>query len=888
MNKINFDKYKNSLKQYLSLKGVDVNKNPTFCFNPDHTNNDSPAMQIHEDGFKCHGCNVKGDIFDACEMLTGITDKVEQYKEVEKSLIGYNKEDFPEVQKKEKFKPDPECVKEFESFVRNHKGREKGVYNFLNNRGYSDNIISKMCEKFGYWPGFNEAEKVIPKEKLLKAGIPEKAWYNSGVVVRLNFGYKLMFYKNNKCEKRNSLSAKTFPCPNAELSGTVILTEAELSALSMLAAGFENVYSTGGTNGITKYNVDKLLKCEKIIFAYDGDNAGRYFSGLDEYKVDKKTGKKEKPKRPIDKLFDAGFSGIIHTARLPESKDADDLIRGGKSDLLKQLIDKSEIIKKTESKEKPADDKPFHFLGYDDKAYYILPKNQQIFLKINRGETSIKNWIFEGAKEDWWFEKFNTEVETREGEIKTVFDKKAAITWFRESSFKAGIFDEKRIKGVGAHKDGEKILLNSGHDIKICGNGRIKFDEWDGHNFYIRSKRNFKLSDNEWTTEEGKNLWKQINTFSFDKKMDKVAVAGFMVLAPFSSILFRRPSIWISAQKGIGKTFLIDELIIPAIGGEDFPIFTEGLSSEAYIRQSLKRDNVPVVIDEFEAQNQKEITIVKSVLKLNRSSYGGKTMGKGSANHEAVNFYLRSMFCFGSVNVIMDNDADRSRIHICRMKESKGICKPPIEWDGLRSRTFTRLPKILNDIDICKSGILEMGLSNRIADTYSPFLVGLWNLVSEHPFLSEKEKNNNVVDFIASAMNELSGKQSTDDEDRIIERILQERIRINPGEEMTIAQMLDAPMSSNRSFDFDGTLERYGIRRILSRKSEKWSIAFSKKSSSLSKILADTPFHDYEEILKRNKFLVSEDSNVKMAGGQNKSVLLDWDKFKEFYLGEDN
>lgn len=910
MQKLNFDKYKNSLKQYLVLKGVNVNLNPTNCFNPDHTNNDSPAMQLHDDGFNCHSCGIKGDIYDACELLTGTTDTVQQYKEVERTLTGFNVDsDFPEIKKKKEFKPDPAAVKEFESFVRNHPARKKGVQSFLKTRGYSTEVIGKLWDKFGYWPGMSEGEKVISKDKLLTAGIPEKAWFYPGVVVRLNFGYKLMFYHSGKCEKRNSLSAKTFPTPSGKLIGSVLLTEAETSALSMLAVGFENTHSTGGTNGITKYNVDQLLECENITFVYDGDNSGRYFSGLDEYKIDKKTGEKSQPKRPIDKLWDAGFSGTIHAARLPDSSDGDDLVREGNSELLRSLIDEAIIIEPSpEEIEEPTEEEnfnvvhsstpdkpaekdyiPFHFLGYDDKAYYVLPKTQQIFLKFNRGETSLKNNIFEAAKEDWWLERFSDEITDKDGVIKTIFDKKAALTWFREESYKAGIFDERRIKGVGAHIDGKKILLNSGHDIKICGNGRINFDEWDGHNFYIRSKRDFQVNDKEWTTEEGKNLWNQINTFSFDKKMDKVAVAGYMVLAPFSSILFRRPGIWISAQRGIGKTFLIDELIVPAIGGEDFPIFTEGLSSEAYIRQSLKRDNVPVIIDEFEAQNPKEVAVIKSVLKLNRSSYGGKTMGKGSASHEAVDFHLRSMFCFGSVNVVMDNDADRSRIHVCRMKESNGICRPPRDFDGLRARTFSKLPKIIEDIDICKTLVMESGLSNRVADTYSPFLVGLWNMVSDLPFLDKAEPSEKIVNFIVDSMNELLGKHSTDDEDRIMERILQERIRINPTDEMTIAQMLDIEMDIQTSkFEHDATLEKYGIRRFKSRVTREWYIAFSKRSASLSAILRDTPFHDYEEILKRNRFLFSEDTNVKMAGGQNKSVLLDWKGFKEFYLGGDD
>jgi hypothetical protein len=911
--KYDFDKYKNSLRHYLSINGIRrTEESPIFCINPDHSNDETPAMILHDDGFVCKGCGFKGDIYDACQLFTGITDKIEQYKSVELALTGFNVD--TEIKKKETFKPDPAAVKKFESFVRDHKGRTRGVKAFLKKRGYNDIVISKMVKNFGYWPGLDEAKKDISLEELEKAGIYDSkkefhAWHYSGVVIRLGFGYKLMYYKNDKCEKRNSRSAKTF-LPSERLKGNVLLTEAETSEKSMSAVGFENVHSTGGTNGITKFNVDSLLDCDDITFVYDGDNAGRYFSGLDEYKIDKKTGEKTQPKRPIDKLWEAGYKGTIHAARLPDSRDGDDMVREDKIDLLKSLIEKAELINPSpESLEEPPEEEhfqeeeedysaPFHFLGYDDKSYYVLPKNQQIYLKFNRGETSLKNNIYEAAKEDWWFDKFNMETETKDGMLKVVFDKKSALTWFRNESYKAGLFDEKRIKGLGTHIDGNNIILNTGRELVICGNGRIPYDKWYGDNFYIRSKRIQDISNKKWTTTEGKNFWKQINTFSFDKKMDAIAVAGYSVIAPFAPILHRRPNILITAQRGMGKSTLMEDLIVPAVGGKKGSFFTDGKSSEAYIRQSLMKDYIPVIIDEFEPKNPRAEINIQNILNLMTSSYGGDfNIGKGSANHQAVDFDILSMFCFGAVNVKISNSAELSRIHVCRMKESNGICRPPEDWDGLRGRTFSQLFKILEDIKICKSMILEAGLSNRVADTYSPFLVGTWNLVSDLPFLNAKEPNDKIINYIVDAMGELLGKQSEDDEDRIIERILQEVCTISPSERKTIAKMLDAPDIENVNMSagenryvpaYDETLQNYGIRKFKQRKTGKWVIAFALKSAAISKILADTPFTDYQEILQRNDLIIEASRPMRFSGGQARAATMDWEKFKDKYLGVDS
>jgi hypothetical protein len=87
---MDFNKYKNGLKEYLRQKGVDVSINPTHCFNQDaHKNGDAnPSCQLFDESFKCYGCGITGDIYDAVEILEGIDDKTKQYEFVEKLFDG--------------------------------------------------------------------------------------------------------------------------------------------------------------------------------------------------------------------------------------------------------------------------------------------------------------------------------------------------------------------------------------------------------------------------------------------------------------------------------------------------------------------------------------------------------------------------------------------------------------------------------------------------------------------------------------------------------------------------------------------------------------------------------------------------------------------------------
>lgn len=892
---IDFEKYKYSLQAYLALKGYDVKINPMFCFSPDHSNTDTPSMQIHDDGFKCHSCGIHGDIYDACGLITGLTDKKEQYRDVEQTL-GFAPLQAA-VKKDPDFTPDPKAVKEVNNYLKNHGGREKGVKHFLKQRGYNDEIIGKLAKSYAYWPGLDQAERSISLKTLEKAGLynPEKeyhAYHNAGAIIRLGSGYKLMFYKNDKCEKRNSRSAKTFPCPPVdELPEEIILTEAETSALSMRSVGFENVFSTGGTNGITKNNAHLLKNVKKIIFCFDGDNKGRYHSGIDEHLIDKKTGNKSQPKTAIQKIIESGCIAAIHTVRLAENSDPDDYVREGKIGGLQYLIDHAEPVttvtnkpleEPEQSPEEEKDNLPFRFMGYDDKAYYILPKNQNVPLKINRGDTSLKNWMHETADEDWWFQRFNMETETKEGELKTVFDKSAALHWFRQENYKVGIYDASRLKGIGAYKDGDQIILNTGRDVVTCSGETIDYTDWDGDNIYTRSKRHFKLKANPWKIEDGKNLWNQINTFSFEKRMDKIAVAGYVVMAPFASALWRRPALWLTAKKGTGKSYLMEEIIVPAVGGGSFALFTEGTATEAFLRQMTKTDSVPIVIDEFEAKDKKEKMNNERIQDLMRSAYGGNTTGKGSASHEAIEFHLRNMFCFGSINVNISNDGNRSRLHICRMKESRGVCQAPEDFEGLRARTFKLLPKILEDIKIAKHDLMSIGLNNRQADTYSPFLAGAWSLISERSFMNESE-DEKILTVFHDAIKDLFGGDGKEDEDRIIERILQQRVRIDSSNERTVAEML-IEKTDMGTLLYTKELERYGMKRF-KYKDHGEVLAIALESSDIKKFLEDTAYSDYKEIIQRNQFLVNDSHPVRLLGGLTRCVLLDWKKFHDEYMG---
>jgi phage/plasmid-associated DNA primase len=239
---------------------------------------------------------------------------------------------------------------------------------------YPADIQDFMIGQFFYWPGLDEARKYLKNDILKKCGIPltnpntgYSTWEHSGVVMRLGTGYKLHYYERHYCkgckkaettdnedacpkykkggfcevcEKRTSKGGKTFPMPGAvDSSLPVILVEGEMNALSCAAIGVKNLFSTGGTNGLTAPKVKQyLLSVPEIILFFDSDEPGRKASGLDP--IDEN----DKRKTNIPQIIQrAGYMGTIKLAELPPVsetgyKDQDALIIAGKRDIITAAI----------------------------------------------------------------------------------------------------------------------------------------------------------------------------------------------------------------------------------------------------------------------------------------------------------------------------------------------------------------------------------------------------------------------------------------------------------------------------------------------------------------------------------------------------------------------
>jgi len=863
----NFEKYKSQLKSFLSKEGKYMGSNPMYCFSPDHENSNSEAMLIYDTYFQCQSCGIHGDIYDAVGILKGIPNKNDQYDYVARICGEVIYEPQPE---NPKFTPDGNSISTLLSKLEKIPGADEHIRRYLEERKTLDKTIDAIIHHFYYWPGLNRAIEMFGKDLLYKCGVRFKGknggpsnWTMPGAVLKMGRGLKLFYYdRDGKSQKYHTKGGLTFPFPYLPAGDTIHLVEAEINALAMDSEGYPTI-ALGGING--SFGVEKLSQYKRAIICLDGDKKGNL--GAD---------------RLNQALVKKGYKGEILIARLPKGKDPDDLIKEGRRRELQNAIDAA--TDKVAMFETPP---PFQFIGYDSKNYHIWPRTMSIPITIGRQDNNIKNMMCDIAPLDWWLSKYPKTM--RDGEV--VINTAQALSWFRAEAQKRGIFDENKIMGSGVHKVGKEIILNTGEGL-VIGEQHINYSDYSGKALFCRSKNIFTIGNDSWTEKEGQKLFDKIHVFGFEKELDFILLLGWCSLAPFASVLHRRPHIAISAGKGSGKTTLIDNLIRPAMG--EISLSIEGKVTEPGIRQSIGKDCRPVILDEFEIHSKEDLNRITSIYSLARSAYSMEgEIVKGTTGSSPIVFKPKTMFCFFAVNITMTNDADRSRIPILKMSMGSGNPEIDMDFEGLRSRIFKNSRKVLEDIEDAKSYIKELTGSPRSADTYGTLIGGFWSTVSDKSFMDD-EKYAHIVKNACYRIEDYQIDKT--DEESLLDTLFNHIVK-EDGMTLTIGQMLTG--------DTDGVAKDYvnGVQYEPStddwlKKATKYGFkvdknkdgieyfAINEKSEFIKGILKDTAFADYRQILQRHPAIINDGKTIpiRMAGKVDRCLLFDWEVVKKLHF----
>ena len=374
-------------------------------------------------------------------------------------------------------------------------------------------------------------------------------------------------------------------------------------------------------------------------------------------------------------------------------------------------------------------------LGVTGKNIVFLDRLRQITVapaKADKGD--LKLWFGND-----WLETHYPQKDSKGNVVK--FNQDTVQTALIEDCHAKGIFNPQgKVFGRGAHRsrdNEDQLVLHLGERVMIAGRGLLdrRGKPTDVPQFYpagIVGESYFpalpalpRPADEAATELDARALLSTIGKWYWvDTAASPLLLLGFIAQMFICGALGWRTHVWLAGPTAAGKTSL--QKIIRAIHG-DWCLHTED-ASEAALRQVLRDDTLPVLIDEAEADDNPEKQ--RAIKNLMKKSSSGAKMYRGGQDHKATEFTAQSCFLLSSVLHVSMKGEDRNRICILDMRAvPEGTDPLELElaaWKALGRKFHRRMieqwPRFDATFDHYKRRIAKERYEGRWGDTYGTLL----------------------------------------------------------------------------------------------------------------------------------------------------------------------
>lgn len=319
-------------------------------------------------------------------------------------------------------------------------------------------------------------------------------------------------------------------------------------------------------------------------------------------------------------------------------------------------------------------------LGYNGNIFYVQTNRgtieeftaagwQRGHVESLYGGTCYPEWAWPKTK---WDRKLKTEVPT--GEYHSDRVRKTIIRACEE----AGAFDPAdRVRGRGAWLDESgQIIFNLGTKLVTAG-GEINTGFY-GEYFYARAPaldtpEAYDANEPELAASYVLEL---LQGWSWPRVCNPMLLLGWMGTALICGLLERRPTVYVTGDRGTGKSTLLS-MVARVLGRGTF---VSSDTTAAGLSQAMGYDALPAIVDEMEAKNDNRRA--EGLVEFARISYDGASRHRGGSSHRGQMFTAHSSILFASINKVPMTPADRSRMAVLEMNRlPEGSVEP--EFDNV-------------------------------------------------------------------------------------------------------------------------------------------------------------------------------------------------------------
>lgn len=520
---------------------------------------------------------------------------------------------------------------------------------------------------------------------------------------------------------------------------------------------------------------------------------------------------------------------------------------------------------------------PFQPLGYESSEfgqfYWYLSFISQTILRLTATQVGNEHHIKEIADASYW-------EHMHPGKTRKL-DTSSAAEMLRRECREVGMFDSAKIRGRGTWTDAGRILIHNGDHLIVNGKMVSLLDIKSDFAYQKKNALNIKLSA-PLPTREANKLIEICSLFAWERDVSAHLLAGWIVMAPFCGALSWRPHLWVIGGAGSGKSWILEQVVRPCLGR--LHVAVQSKTTEPAIRQTLESDALPVVFDEFEAENEMDTKRVQGIIDLARSasSSDSGSISKGSSSGRAIDYKIRSMFLFASISQSLTQYSDISRITTLSLKSSTdaqkrknaALVKEIISEEfaqALHSRTIRLLPTILRNIRVFSKAAAEYLGETRTGDQVGVMLAGAYSLYRKDEATPEA-----AAAFIAAQdWQEEAARDESKDEYRLLHALVEHLTRFDAGKgnvERTIGELIYIALGlikDDYAVTVDKAEERLAQIGVVSKEeAEGVFVYFSNNSGYIKKnVLRGTPWiSNFHKVLLRVEGTVHKNS-VRFSAG---------------------
>jgi len=319
-------------------------------------------------------------------------------------------------------------------------------------------------------------------------------------------------------------------------------------------------------------------------------------------------------------------------------------------------------------------DCPVAPLGVDGKAaYFVDTLGQLIGVSTSEWGKKILLQLFMMTPNylEWAWPKFS-----QKGGINGV-EVDAACACLLKAAGQRGLFQPiDRVRGRGAWTDDYgRLIWHSGDRLYVVDDGGLQSSppgEIDGL-FYPTRPLTMEPWPEPVDHEEtpAQQIFADLCTWAWGRSLDPLIVLGGIGCMMVGGALPWRPHLFITGDKGVGKTELqrlVKRVLLSAL-------HDCGNTTEAGVRQRLGLDTLPVYVDEMEASEDNRR--VMAIVELARLASSGQRLFRGGADHKGIEFQARSTFFMSGIIPPPIKPQDKSRIVMVDLGKLKDVGEPP-------------------------------------------------------------------------------------------------------------------------------------------------------------------------------------------------------------------